>query len=93
MNPTNGATGVIMPASLSRVAALKLGNRPKARPYGDRGLEFARRELAKRPGAIADCMAPGCQARKVCPVGAEHAYGPERANFIMRAFLRGQAAG
>jgi ferredoxin len=41
----------------------------------------------------ADCMALGCRARRACPVGAEHAYGPEQANFIMRAFLRGQAAG
>jgi hypothetical protein len=38
-----------------------------------------------------DCMAGGCQARRACPVGAEHAYGPEQASFIMRAFLRGQA--
>jgi hypothetical protein len=41
----------------------------------------------------ADCMALGCRAHRACPVGAEHAYGPEQANFIMRAFLRGQAAG
>jgi hypothetical protein len=38
-------------------------------------------------------MAPECRARRACPVGAEHAYRPEQANFIMRAFLRGQAAG
>jgi hypothetical protein len=39
-----------------------------------------------------DCMASGCRARRACPVGAEHAYGPEQANFIMRAFLRGRNA-
>jgi ferredoxin len=38
----------------------------------------------------ADCMGFGCQARRACPVGAEHAYGPEQASFTMRAFLRGQ---
>ena len=41
----------------------------------------------------ADCLALGCRARRACPVGAEHAYGPEQANFLMRAFLRGQGAG
>jgi hypothetical protein len=40
--------------------------------------------------AGADCMELGCRARRVCPVGAEHAYGPEQASFHMRAFLRGQ---
>jgi ferredoxin len=39
-----------------------------------------------------DCMAFGCRARRACPVGADHAYRPEQANFIMRAFLRGQHA-
>jgi hypothetical protein len=39
-----------------------------------------------------DCMAFGCPARRACPVGAEHAYGREQANFIMRAFLRGRDA-
>jgi hypothetical protein len=40
--------------------------------------------------AGADCMEMGCQARRACPVGADHAYGPEQAKFFMRAFLRGQ---
>jgi hypothetical protein len=40
-----------------------------------------------------DCMAEGCRARRACPVGAEHAYGPEQASFLMRAFLRGQDGG
>jgi hypothetical protein len=38
-------------------------------------------------------MGFGCRARRACPVGAEHAYGPEQANFIMAAFLRGQDGG
>jgi hypothetical protein len=46
-----------------------------------------------RSMAGGDCMAFGCRARRACPVGAEHAYGPEQANFLMRAFLRGQDAG
>ena len=46
-----------------------------------------------RSRAGADCMGLSCRARRACPVGAEHAYGPEQANFIMRAFLRGQDAG
>ena len=46
-----------------------------------------------RSAAGADCMGFGCRARRACPVGAEHAYGPEQANFLMRAFLRGQDAG
>jgi ferredoxin len=45
----------------------------------------------ERP-AGADCMSAGCRARRACPVGAEHAYGEEQANFSMRAFLRAQAA-
>ena len=43
-----------------------------------------------RSAAGADCMDFGCRARRACPVGAEHAYGPEQARFLMRAFLRGQ---
>jgi hypothetical protein len=43
--------------------------------------------------AGADCVGGGCLARRACPVGAEHAYGGDQANFIMRAFLRGQIAG
>ena len=41
--------------------------------------------------AGADCMAFGCRARRACPVGVEHAYRPEQANFLMRAFLGAQA--
>jgi hypothetical protein len=46
-----------------------------------------------KSSAGADCMGSGCRARRACPVGAEHAYGPEQAKFLMRAFLRGQGAG
>jgi ferredoxin len=43
-----------------------------------------------KSAAGADCMGAGCQARRACPVGADHAYGPEQAKFLMAAFLRGQ---
>ena len=46
-----------------------------------------------RSAAGGDCMDFGCRARRACPVGADHAYGPEQASFLMRAFLRGQDAG
>ncbi len=42
-----------------------------------------------RSAAGADCMGLGCRARRACPVGAEHAYPPDQANFHMRAFLKG----
>jgi hypothetical protein len=38
----------------------------------------------------ADCMEEGCRARRACPVGAEHRYGPDEANFHMRAFRSAQ---
>jgi hypothetical protein len=41
----------------------------------------------------ADCVGFGCRARRGCPVGADHAYGPAQANFLMRAFLCGQGGG
>jgi ferredoxin len=48
------------------------------------------RHLSSTEGA--DCMGFGCRARRACPVGAEHAYRPEQANFTMRAFLHAQDA-
>lgn len=33
------------------------------------------------------CMQGGCQARRACPVGTEHAHGPDQTRFGMRAFL------
>jgi hypothetical protein len=41
-----------------------------------------------KSAAGADCLEAGCLARRACPVGAQHAYGAEQANFHMRAFLR-----
>ena len=46
-----------------------------------------------KSAAGADCVSLGCRARRACPVGAEHAHGPEQANFLTEAFLRAQDAG
>jgi hypothetical protein len=46
-----------------------------------------------RSAAGVDCMEAGCHARRACPVGAEHAYGPVQTKFFMAAFLRGRNAG
>jgi len=35
-----------------------------------------------------DCLGQGCRARRACPVGREHIYGPDQANLHMSAFLR-----
>lgn len=40
-----------------------------------------------RSGAGEACFEAACLARRACPVGAEHRYGPEQARFHMRAFL------
>jgi hypothetical protein len=52
------------------------------------GYEVAACEGHLKRAEGADCMERGCLARRACPVGAEHVYGPEQANFTMRAFLR-----
>jgi hypothetical protein len=46
-----------------------------------------------KSAAGGDCMAEGCRARRACPVGADHAYGPGQARLLMHAFLRGQSGG
>jgi hypothetical protein len=61
--------------------------------FWDAGYDVAACAGHLRSAAGADCMGLGCRARRACPVGAEHAYWPEQANFIMRAFLRGQDGG
>jgi hypothetical protein len=61
--------------------------------FSDAGYDVAPCADHLRSAAGADCMGFGCCARRACPVGAEHGYGPEQANFFMRAFLRGQDGG
>ena len=61
--------------------------------FSEAGYDVAACAGHLRSTAGGDCMAFGCRARRACPVGAEHAYGPEQASFLMRAFLHGQAGG
>jgi hypothetical protein len=61
--------------------------------FSEAGYDVAACAGHLRSMAGGDCMAFGCRARRACPIGAEHAYGPEQANFLMRAFLCGQDAG
>jgi hypothetical protein len=68
----------------------------KACPVGafsNTGYDVATCACHLRSAAGEDCMDFGCRARRACPVGADHAYGPEQANFLMRAFLCGQGVG
>jgi hypothetical protein len=61
--------------------------------FSEAGYDVAACAGHLRSAAGGDCMAEGCRARWACPVGAEHAYGPEEASFLMRAFLHGQDVG
>ena len=61
--------------------------------FSEAGYDVAACAGHLRSAAGGDCMDFGCRARRACPVGADHAYGPEQASFLMRAFLRGQDAG
>jgi hypothetical protein len=56
--------------------------------FAEAGYDVAACAGHLKSAAGADCMSIGCRARRACPVGAEHAYGPEQASFTMRAFLR-----
>lgn len=40
-----------------------------------------------------DCMANGCLARRACPVGRAFTYGPQQAQFHMRAFRKAHLTG
>jgi len=61
--------------------------------FSEAGYDVAACAGHLRSTAGGDCMAEGCRTRRACPVGAEHAYGPEQASLLMRAFLRGQDVG
>ena len=39
-----------------------------------------------------DCRALGCRARRACPVGRAHTYGPDQARFHMSAFVRARSS-
>lgn len=38
----------------------------------------------------ADCRDHGCRARRACPVGAQHRYAPDQAQFHLQAFRKAQ---
>jgi hypothetical protein len=38
-------------------------------------------------GAGWDCLHESCRARRSCPIGSQHRYGPEQSTFHMRAFI------
>jgi hypothetical protein len=61
--------------------------------FSEAGYDVAACAGHLRSAAGGDCMDFGCRARRACPVGADHAYGPEQASFLMRAFLCGQGGG
>jgi hypothetical protein len=61
--------------------------------FSDAGYNVAACAGHLKSAAGGDCMASGCRARRACPVGADHAYGPEQARFLMQAFLRSQGGG
>jgi hypothetical protein len=60
--------------------------------FSDAGYDVAACADHLRSAAGVDCMHAGCRARRACPVGAEHSYGPEQTKFLMAAFLRGRNA-
>jgi hypothetical protein len=61
--------------------------------FSDAGYDVAACAGYLRNATGPDCMGFGCQARRACPIGAEHAYGPDQTRFLMQAFLRGQHGG
>jgi hypothetical protein len=61
--------------------------------FSEAGYDVAACAGHLRSAAGGDCMAEGCRARRACPIGAEHAYGPEQSSFLTRAFLRGRDVG
>jgi hypothetical protein len=58
--------------------------------FSEAGYDVAACKGHLRSAAGGDCMDFGCRARRACPVGADRAYEPSQANFLMRSFLRGQ---
>jgi hypothetical protein len=88
----------VRPLEASQSPCETCGERPclSACPVGafsNQGYDVAACAAHLTSAAGADCMAAGCLARRACPVGAEHAHGPEQAAFTMRAFLRARDVG
>jgi hypothetical protein len=45
-----------------------------------------------RSGAGGDCLTRGCRARRACPLGQDHRYDPDQAEFHMRRFVADRLA-
>jgi hypothetical protein len=82
---TTGANAVVATALVFEI--LSVG------AFSEAGYDVAACAGRLRSAAGGDCMDFGCGARRACPVGADHAHGPEQASFLMRAFLCAQAGG
>jgi hypothetical protein len=78
------------PAPIAPCAACRARPCLTACPVGAYdGAHFAADRCAShvRSTAGQDCREFGCRARRACPVGAGHAYGPAQSAFHMGAFL------
>jgi hypothetical protein len=63
------------------------------RAFTTEGYDVARcREHVRGPDGR-ECREGGCLARRACPMGRAHAYGPRQTQFHMRAFLGANPAG
>lgn len=55
--------------------------------FGENGFDLPACLGHLRSAEGGECMTGGCLARRACPVGAGHAYGPEHQAFLARSFL------
>jgi NAD-dependent dihydropyrimidine dehydrogenase PreA subunit len=55
--------------------------------FGENGFDLPACLGHLRSAEGGECMTGGCLARRACPVGADHAYGPEHQAFLARSFL------
>jgi len=55
--------------------------------FGENGFDLPACLGHLRSAEGGECMTGGCRARRACPVGAGHAYGPEHQAFLAHSFL------
>lgn len=55
--------------------------------FGETGFDLPACLGHLRAAEGVECMTGGCLARRACPVGAGHAYGPEHQAFLAHSFL------
>jgi len=61
--------------------------------FTDMGYDVPRCVAHLNSPAGEDCMALGCRARRICPIGASYRYGSPQARFHMEAFRSAYSAG